>query len=39
MTTTILWPADVKNEGYLYGWDEPLVVVAGVLQADSASGQ
>jgi hypothetical protein len=38
-TTTVLWPDDTENLcGFLYGWKEPLVLVAGVLGHDYAVG-
>ncbi|GBE83546.1 N-acetylglucosaminyl-phosphatidylinositol biosynthetic protein [Sparassis crispa] len=31
----IFWPAHVDYDGYCYGWCQPLVCIAGVLQATS----
>lgn len=27
----VLWPDDIKEAGYIYGWRKPLICVAGVL--------
>lgn len=34
-TTTVFWPVDVEKGGICYGWNHPVVCVAGVLQVDS----
>lgn len=36
-TPTVLWPSDVTTRGYLYGWDDLIIVVAGVLDVDTVS--
>ncbi|TFK35817.1 N-acetylglucosaminyl transferase component-domain-containing protein [Crucibulum laeve] len=30
-TTTVFWPVDIQCGGYVYGWTEPVLCVAGVL--------
>jgi hypothetical protein len=37
MTLTIFWPTDVNDDGFCYGWDKPMICVAGVLQSRSVS--
>ncbi|KZT19039.1 Gpi1-domain-containing protein [Neolentinus lepideus HHB14362 ss-1] len=29
--TQILWPIDLKSEGFIYGWTSPVLCIAGVL--------
>jgi hypothetical protein len=31
----LLWPDDLTQSGYVYGWESPVVCVAGVLEAHS----
>jgi hypothetical protein len=31
---TLFWPDDANEFGFVYGWDNPLIVVAGVLVCD-----
>ncbi|KAK1230583.1 pig-Q [Marasmius sp. AFHP31] len=31
----VFWPIGSKTNGYCYGWDEPAVCVAGVIETDS----
>ncbi|GJE97036.1 phosphatidylinositol N-acetylglucosaminyltransferase subunit Q/GPI1 [Phanerochaete sordida] len=33
---SVLCPDDITSSGYLYGWTSPVVVVCGVLDADSS---
>jgi hypothetical protein len=35
MDISVFWPIDVHSTGYCYGWTEPVLCVAGVVQTDS----
>ncbi|KZT64436.1 Gpi1-domain-containing protein [Daedalea quercina L-15889] len=32
---SVLWPIDLRVDGYFYGWEKPFPCVSGVLRADS----
>jgi len=34
MTPSVLWPSDVAGSGFCYGWNNPEVCVAGVLEVE-----
>ncbi|EGO03941.1 hypothetical protein SERLA73DRAFT_175640 [Serpula lacrymans var. lacrymans S7.3] len=36
-TTTIFWPIDVHQAGFIYGWTTPALCIAGVIQSDQES--
>lgn len=33
MTTTVLWPDDIRGAGFVFGWRTPVVCVGGLLDA------
>ncbi|KAG2348626.1 Gpi1-domain-containing protein [Suillus weaverae] len=35
--SSIFWPSDVARSGFCYGWDHPVLCVAGVLEAEEDS--
>jgi hypothetical protein len=35
--TVVFWPVDVRHDGVCYGWSQPMLCVAGVLQGKSVS--
>lgn len=35
--SSIFWPCDVARSGFCYGWDHPILCVAGVLEAEEDS--
>ena len=34
---TVFWPIDVGHSGFCYGWQGPVICIAGVLKTDSVS--
>lgn len=35
--TSVLWPDDIAQSGYLFGWLAPVVCVGGLLDVDTVS--